>query len=1105
MWKRYLPHGVYNFIRPHDPSKPLLKSKQLPTKNYKTPMIETGQIVQVRTRQYLVEEVVNPPSPGQDTKVSLSCLEDDALGEPLEILWEKEIDAKIVERTSWNTIAHRGFDDPHLFSAYLHTLRWNCVTSTDATLFQAPYRAGIEVKAYQLEPLRKALLMPRVNLFIADDVGLGKTIEAGLILREMLMRQKVKRVVISCPAGVTRQWLEEMENRFGLTFVILNREFIIARRQERGYGINPWTTHTRFIISHTLLREETYAAPLRDWLGDFCPKAMFILDEAHHAAPASGAKYAVDSQLTKTVRELARRFEHKLFLSATPHNGHSNSFAALLEILDPQRFCRGVPVRDLKLLDTVMVRRLKQDLRDIGEEFPQRHVTPIIIDNLPDNAPEIQLSQWLQQYRHLREARLKNATKSAQTNAILIITSLQKRLLSSIEAFARTLKVHQSAIEKQTTPSVSTEQTHLSLLIETPGADDERADLPEEEVEKEEETQMILASQQNCQPTPEELAILTTMTNIANRYRHEPDPRIKRLVAWIRTHLCPELGQTDAAWLNRRVIIFTEYTDTKTYLHQQLQAAIAHSNRANQRIETFHGGMGEERQEAIKAAFNSDPARHPLRILIATDAAREGVNLQNYCADLFHFDIPWNPSRMEQRNGRIDRKLQRCPIVNCYYFIFPQRAEDKVLDILVKKTTTIQQELGSLAPVVQKNVSYLLANGIHHHQINHLTHSINNIEQHHQNSHNKQTINLELEQGRLRQQQLSQQIQHLQLMLKNARDWLKLNDLHFREAISAALEILGVSSLKPLDINEVAKNPLTARWLIPPLDQHTGADPTWATTLDSLRTPRKIGQKPWEWRKQTPPRPVVFRDLGTLDSEVVHLHLEHRLVQRLLSRFLAQGFLHNELTRACICFTDDPVPKVIALGRLALYGEGASRLHDEIIAIAASWTDNPSPGKKRLQILKQTEKDKVLDLLETSIASPQSPPIPPGVKQRLQNSAPQDIAELIPHLQHQAQILKQNAEKKLTQRGLKEAGEMKKILQQQQQQILKCQQESQVLQLSLLEEKRQQEADRRHWEKRLETIATEMTSEPARIESAYKVKATRVEPVGLTYLYPISG
>ncbi len=152
----------------------------------------------------------------------------------MEVLWEREVDAQVIGVTAWDTVASRGFDAPRLFSAYLHTLRWNCVTSTNARLFQAPYRAGIEVKAYQLEPLRKALTMPRVNLFIADDVGLGKTIEAGLILREMLMRQKVRRTVICCPPSVVRQWHDEMEQRFGLTFIIYGRDYVAAKRQERG-------------------------------------------------------------------------------------------------------------------------------------------------------------------------------------------------------------------------------------------------------------------------------------------------------------------------------------------------------------------------------------------------------------------------------------------------------------------------------------------------------------------------------------------------------------------------------------------------------------------------------------------------------------------------------------------------------------------------------------------------------------------------------------------------------------------------------------------------------------------------------------------------------
>ncbi|WP_256874628.1 DISARM system SNF2-like helicase DrmD [Nostoc sp. C057] len=1070
--------------------------------------IVTGQIVRVRSRQYLVEEVVSKPSPEQDTKVSLSCLEDDALGESLEVLWEREIDAKIVGATSWDSIANRGFDNPRLFSAYLHTLRWNCVTSTDAKLFQAPYRAGIEVKAYQLEPLRKALLMPRVGLFIADDVGLGKTIEAGLILREMLMRQKVRRVVISCPPSVVRQWQEEMESRFGLTFMILDREFIAARRQERGYGINPWMTHTRFIISHALLRDETYTAPLRDWLGDFAAASMLILDEAHNAAPASGAKYAVDSQLTKTVRDLAPRFEHKLFLSATPHNGHSNSFAALLEILDPQRFCRGVPVRNRKLLDTVMVRRLKQDLREIGEEFPQRYVLPIVIDNLPEDAPELKLSRLLQQYRNLREEKLKDAAKSTQTTAMLVITSLQKRLLSSIEAFARTLKVHRTGMEKQAAHRPSTHQVSLPLLFESPGADDERAEFSEEEVIAEEDAQMAAASMQAAGQTARELAILDEMADVANSSRYQPDPRIQQLVEWIRQNLCPDLGQPNAGWLERRVIIFTEYTDTKRYLQQQLQSAIANSNREQERIDVFHGGIGEERREAIKSAFNADPARHPLRILIATDAAREGVNLQNNCADLFHFDVPWNPSRMEQRNGRIDRKLQRSPVVHCYYFVLPQRTEDKVLDVLVRKTVTIQQELGSLAPVVERNVSRLLANGIRHQEVNNLTDSINKAEQlNNKETVNTQVINEELEQARLRQQDLTKQVENLQEMLKDSRDWLGLDDNHFRNAISASLEILGVPTLAPVDVNEVANNPVTARWTIPALDQRTGADPTWSTTLDTLRTPRKIGQKPWEWREEAPIRPVVFRDPGSLDGDVVHLHLEHRIVQRLLSRFLAQGFLHDELTRACVCLTDDPMPKVIALGRLALYGERASRLHDQVIAVAAEWSDPTSRGRKKLQSLREGEKDNVLELLENSLASPHLLEVAEAVKERLKKSAAQDVAELIPHLERRATALAESAEKKLANRGTKEAAEMKNILEEQQTRIIKCQEESKAVQLSLpfIEEQRQLDADHRHWEKRLQAIAVELISEPARIEAAYKVKAVRVEPVGVIYLWPISG
>src|SRR5712671_5888954 len=205
---------------------------------------EVGQIVRVRQRLYLVEGLVARPRPQDSKLVELSCIEDDAQGQELDVLWERELDAAVLTGEEWARIAERGFDPPDYFSAYLNTLRWNCVTSTDASLLQSPFRAGIRLDAYQLEPLRKALRLPRVNLFIADDVGLGKTIEAGLIARELLLRKKVREIVVACPPSLLPQWQDELETRFGLTFNVIDHDYLLRIRRERGYATNPWATHT---------------------------------------------------------------------------------------------------------------------------------------------------------------------------------------------------------------------------------------------------------------------------------------------------------------------------------------------------------------------------------------------------------------------------------------------------------------------------------------------------------------------------------------------------------------------------------------------------------------------------------------------------------------------------------------------------------------------------------------------------------------------------------------------------------------------------------------------------------------------------------------------
>jgi SNF2 family DNA or RNA helicase len=1066
---------------------------------------QLGDVVRVRARRHLVEGVAAPGRAGeQQTLVSLSCIDDDSQGTTLDVLWEREIDAQIIQESAWTDLGRQGFDPPQLFSAFLHSLRWNLVTSTNPRLFQSPYRAGIEVMAYQLEPLRKALLLPRVNLFIADDVGLGKTIEAGLIIRELLMRQKVKRIVVGSPASVLLQWRDELESRFGLTFVVLDREYVLRCRRDRGYGVNPWSTHTRFIISHSLLRDEAYAGPLRDWLQTQGPGSLLILDEAHNAAPASGSRYAIDSHFTRVMRELTQEFEHRLFLSATPHNGHSNSFSALLEMLDPQRFCRGVSVRGQKMLSDVMVRRLKSDLREVSGGFPLRKIVQHDITDLPENAPELLLSRLLQQYRALRETRLSGSSKSQQAAGALVVTSLQKRLLSSIEAFSHTLRVHRKSVDARAEEKSldRDEAAETLLLLEAPGGDDDRAELPEAAVSAEMDEAMEIATRRSLIPgnapdhlLKQEKAILAEMTEVADASRGLADPRIRVLVSWIEQNLCPGWK----GWNNRRVLIFTEYIDTKRYLEQQLRAAIAKIDPESNRIATFHGGMGDATRQELKQAFNGSPEKYPLRILIATDAAREGVNLQNHCADLFHFDVPWNPSRMEQRNGRIDRKLQRSPEVRCHYFVFQQRTEDRVLQVLVKKTETIQKELGSLSPVLERRLSDLLASGLS-------ANLESKIEAVRATDDDRQTVEQELEAARERKEQLEDQLSVLRDMLSTSQRYLALDERHFHSAIDSSLEMLGAPKLLKLP-NEPEQ---PERFEFPALDRRAGADSTWSHTLDALRLPRPLDQKIWDWRRESPIRPIVFRDSGKLDEEVVHLHLEHRVVQRLLSRFRSQGFVYHDLSRACVGQTNDAIPRVILLGRLSLYGPNASRLHDEIVAVTARWNDSET-RKDALRPYGEDTESKTLDLLEESFASAREHSVPDTIQQRLLRSAERDVSDLLPHLQQRVETVATSAAEQLTARGEREAKELTAIIEAQRNRILTSikthddrQQRFEFEGEDVLEH-RQREADRKHWDRRLAASEKELTTQPTQIKAGYTVKAKRMEPIGLVYLWPISG
>ena len=1053
----------------------------------------------------------------------LACADDDAQGQTLDVFWDYEIDRRILEEEGWGDLATKGFDAPRQFAAFMHTLRWGCVTATDPNLFQSPFRAGIQIDAYQMEPLRKALRLPRVNLFLADDTGLGKTIEAGLIAQELLLRKKVKTIVVAVPPSVLEQWKAELEERFGLLFEVLDRAYLTRMRRERGFGVNPWRTHSRFLISHNLLIDPVYADPLREWLGPMLPGSLLILDEAHHAAPSSGGRYGIETKFTRAIRDLVGRFEHRLFLSATPHNGHSNSFSTLLELLDPYRFTRGVKVRGKKALEDVMVRRLKEDIRSIQGGFPKRNVVRFAIDGLPEDAPELALSRLLDEYRTVREERFASTSRRTQATAGLLVVGLQQRLLSSIEAFARSLKVHRATVVRQwekvqtdVTVAVKGRDEEAELFTTSPDAEDERGEWTPEDLEAEETAQIEAVTSNTEDESPRdataeafwhrEQALLDQMQEIAEASRHIPDAKTRRLIDWIRENLCPDLPPfsqqhkgVPPKWNDRRVLIFTENREgTKRYLKTILEQAIESTDRADERIEVIDGLVSGHRRKETQRRFNTDPAKDPLRILLATDAAREGLNFQAHCTDLFHFDLPWNPGRIEQRNGRIDRKLQPASEVRCHYFVLPQRVEDRVLEILVKKTETIKKELGSLSKVIDDEIERRLKYGIRHHETEQLAREIEGADL---DAERKRITEEELEASRDRQEELEAQIENCRGLLEASRTWTGFEPKPFHDALSCSLQLLGVEPLAETEDDQGRRV-----WTFPPLDRRVETDPSWAATLDTLRAPRKQNQKLADWRREAPIRPVVFEDTGVLTEDTVHLHLEQRVAQRLLARFRAQGFIHHDLSRACLAQAADSIPRVILLGRVSLYGQRAERLHEELIPVTARWVD-PSRRKGKLQIYAREAETKTLDLLERSLGDSNHHMPGDSIQQKLLNAAPHDIEELLPQLQSRAEDLGVLVIEKLKKRGEREERDLREILEGQRKRVREelTKYEAKFKQLTFdfdEHEKRQIEAYMQAWRNRLGLFDRDLEQEPQRIREFYEVRAQRVEPVGLVYLWP---
>lgn len=1045
------------------------------------PIPQVGSFVTVRGKTWIVEGIEQK---GPVQALTLISCEDDSQGEAIELAYAVELQPEILDPNDWSPLLTKTFEGPQRLGAYLRSTEWRTATAADRKLFQAPFRAGIRLDSYQLLPLAKALDLPRVNLLIADDVGLGKTVEAGLIVRELLLRRRVDMIVVAAPASMVLQWQDELAQKFGLDFTIVDREHLLETRRTRGFSANPWGVGSRFIVSHSVLSDETYMGGLRDILAPFRPGSMFILDEAHHAAPSSGTTWAVESQMTRAVREVAASFEHRLFLSATPHNGHSNSFATLLEILDPQRFTRGIDV-GAKELEPIMVRRLKEDLRRLGHPFPERIVEPIRIAGLPPDAPELQLATMLDEYRQ---------SSAGGSRARFLFANLQQRLFSSISAFHRTLTTHRKSLIKKS------EESDLEVA-------EAEAELLEDNDSIEVATRQARGELGDLKAA---IAHVDRMLAISDAARDLPDARIEAILDWIEN----EMLDADYAWRDRRLILFTEWEDTRRWLVERLKEGLLQRSIGridlDGRILNFTGQTSLEERDRIKIAFNAPFEQQPVRILACTDAAREGLNLQARCRDLIHVDLPWNPSRLEQRNGRVDRKLQPSKTVTCRYFFYDQREEDRVLDALVRKTEVIRKQLGAAGEVLRTRIEQTLAReGIRRGEAGKLAEDIDQAR-----SGRVSIAERELgDEADKRIARLKEDEERLQRALDAAKRRVGVEGADVRHVVEIALRDDG-AALQP------GRFSVPEAVLLDPETPSFAKDPSWAALFDELRLGRPANPRERaRWRRETPVRGLVFEPPKVREGEpepqdVVQLHLEHRLVKRLLSRFISQGF-RATVGRITAIISAGAQPRVVLLGRLSLFGPGARRLHEEIIPVTAAWRDTRR-AESPLAPFAESGEATTIGQLDAALRNGMAPSA--GVLERLGSMVEADIADLRPHLEARAGASERAAIAELAENGGREAEAMAALLQRQIDKVREAVRSKQPpeapeqleffgpseeeIRRQQEREMRQFEADRRSWDGKLVRLQNELDSEPKKVRLGYEVQARRLEPVGLVYLWP---
>ncbi len=541
----------------------------------------------------------------------------------------------------------------------------------------AIHTSSVDPLPHQITAVYESML-PRqpLRFLLADDPGAGKTIMAGLLIKELLIRGDLQRCLIVCPGSLVEQWQDELNQRFHLPFEILTNDKLEASRTRN------WFQENNLVIARLdqLKQNEELQQKLES---PDCRWDLVVCDEAHKLSASffgGEIKYTKRYRLGQLLSGITRHF---LLMTATPHNGKEEDFQLFLALLDGDRFegrfrdgVHQVEVSDL------MRRMVKENLVkfDGTPLFPERraYMVPYKLSEI-----EAQLYKAVTDYVREEFNRAEALLNDKRAGTVgFALTIVQRRLASSPEAIYQSLARRRKKLEDRLREAELLQRGTIaeSIAAGTPNFDEEDTeDLDEEETSDTQEILDQATASRSIKELKTEILILTELEALALKVRNSGEDRKWRELA----SLLAELFKSNAQ--RQKLVIFTEHRDTLTYLESRVSTFLGNK----ESIVVIHGGMGREERLKAQEAFKHDPE---VQILIATDAAGEGINLQRAHL-MVNYDLPWNMNRLEQRFGRIHR-IGQTEVCHLWNLLADETREGDVYRTLLEKLEQARQALG---------------------------------------------------------------------------------------------------------------------------------------------------------------------------------------------------------------------------------------------------------------------------------------------------------------------------------------------------------------------------------------------------------------------------